>query len=447
MLRGEVLEQLGELLEGQLDTEDHRDVVSQVERVPAGPVRIVAVDGRERVVVRLAGGGEEVRQSFLAQHRRIVCRLVVSRIERPDPDGRYSPTEGTRMKTVLLTSHTLDARFGTELYVANVARGLADRGWQVAAWSLELGEVAEMMRANGIAVADRLDQLPRPDVIHGNAYFETLLAHLEYPEVPIFGLLHVDSWWLQYPPLVPALGAVGVVGDDCRRAAVEDLGVPESAVEWHPNFADTSRFFARDPLPEKPRRALVFSNYASDDSFVPTVRLACDELELRLDVVGARAQRVTTEPEHLLPTYDIVFAKGRAAIEAMVTGCAVVLCDYPGNGPMVSTENLDSLRRLNFGLQTLTEATNPQRILREVYRYNAADAARVSARMREEASMSAALDRLEATYAALLEGGEGVSQAGSWTDQLEALVARDSDCNRSPFFASGMVALTKRLAR
>ncbi len=350
------------------------------------------------------------------------------------------------MRTVLLTSHSLDARCGTELYVANVVSGLARRGWQVAAFSLDLGEVAEMMRGNGIAVSDRLDDRPRPDVIHGNAYFETLLAHLEHPDVPVFGLLHVGGWWLQYPPSVPALGAVGVVGDDCRRAAVEELGVPDAAIEWHPNFADTERFFARDPLPEKPRRALVFSNYASDDSFVPTVRLACDELDLRLDVVGARAQRVTTEPEHLLPTYDIVFAKGRAAIEAMVTGCAVVLCDYPGNGPMVSSENLDALRRLNFGLETLTERTNPQRILREVYRYDPTDATKVSARMRVEASMSAALDRLEGTYGALLEGKGSTGGSASWTDQLDALVARDSDCNRSPFFARGMMRLVKRLA-
>ncbi len=367
-----------------------------------------------------------------------------------DTGGSLDEADPT-MKTVLLTSHTLEARAGTELYVANVAGELASRGWRVAALSLTLGEVAEAMRSNGIEVSDRPEDLPRPDVIHGNSYFETLLAHLAWPESPIFGLIHVDGWWLQYPPLVPALRSVGVVGDDCRRAAVEDLGFSESEVDWHPNGADTMRFFARDPLPEKPRRALVFSNYADDDSFVPPVRLACQELDLRLDVVGSRCGRVTTEPEHLLPTYDIVFAKGRAAIEAMVTGCAVVLCDYPGSGPMVTTENLDSLRRLNFGPRTLTRRTNPQQITRAIFRYDAAEAARVSEHMRREASLAGAVDRLEATYASLMADasparGERAGDRVGWTDQLESLVALDSDGNRSPFFAAGMAALVKRLA-
>ena len=39
--------------------------------------------------------------------------------------------------------------------------------------------------------------------------------------------------------------------------------------------------------------------------------------------------------------YDIVFAKARAAIEAMAVGAAVIVCDFDGVGPMVSTENVD----------------------------------------------------------------------------------------------------------
>ena len=38
-------------------------------------------------------------------------------------------------------------------------------------------------------------------------------------------------------------------------------------------------------------------------------------------------------PEEALGSYDIVFAKARAAAEAVATGTAVVLCDVAGAGP------------------------------------------------------------------------------------------------------------------
>ena len=357
--------------------------------------------------------------------------------------------EESRMKTVLLTSHSLDERYGTELYVAGLAGELLSRGWRVGAHSLVLGTVAEQMRESGIAVSNRVEDLPRPDVIHGNSYFETLLAHLTYPDVPIFSLLHVDGWWLQFPPFVAALRRVGAVSDDCREAAVGQLGFEESAVGWFPNFADPERFRPRDPLPENPRRALIFSNYASDETFVPAIRLACQELNISVDTAGARSGRVTAEPERLLPRYDLVFAKGRAAIEAMVAGCAVVVCDFPGAGPMVREENLEALRRLNFGHRTMTRRLNPQQIIREVTHYDPEDAARVSQRMRDEASLGPAVDLLESTYEELIEGWpvSAPLDRPHWTEQLEALVAAETECNESPIFASAMVALAKKLDR
>jgi hypothetical protein len=352
------------------------------------------------------------------------------------------------MPTVLLTSHSLDERYGTELYVASVAAALRERGWTVGAFSLVLGDVAELMRSRGIAVSDRLEDLPAPDLIHGNCYFETLLAHLAHPGAPIFSLLHVENWWLQYPPFVPALRRVGAVGDDCREAAVGQLGFAAAEVEWHPNFADPERFKPRGPLPEKPRRALVFSNYASDDTFLPAVGVACQEMKIVHEVRGARSGQVTSEPEHLLGQYDLVFAKGRAAIEAMVTGCAVVLCDYAGVGPMVTVENLESLRRLNFGLRTLTRKLTAQQLVREIVHFDPVDAAAVTDAMRRQAALGAAIDRLEATYRDLLDSfpGSPPLDRPPWSEQLRELVASGSECNRTPVFAGAMAALVQRLA-
>ena len=59
----------------------------------------------------------------------------------------------------------------------------------------------------------------------------------------------------------------------------------------------------------------------------------------------------------MLGQYDIVFAKARCALEALAVGNAVVLCDTVGVGPMVTTGEVDRLRRLNFGVRALREAT------------------------------------------------------------------------------------------
>ena len=51
------------------------------------------------------------------------------------------------------------------------------------------------------------------------------------------------------------------------------------------------------------------------------------------------------QPERVLGRYDIVFAKAKAAMEAMAVGAAVVLCDFGGVGPMVTWADFDRLRR------------------------------------------------------------------------------------------------------
>jgi predicted RNase H-like nuclease (RuvC/YqgF family) len=76
----------------------------------------------------------------------------------------------------------------------------------------------------------------------------------------------------------------------------------------------------------------------------------------------------------------------------------VVLCDYRGLGQMVTSTDLDALRRLNLGYRTLRHPLVPDLILREIERYDARDAAEVSRRVREEASLEPALDRLVALY-------------------------------------------------
>jgi hypothetical protein len=172
---------------------------------------------------------------------------------------------------------------------------------------------------------------------------------------------------------------------------VSEWGVPADRVRVILNFVDTVRFVPRSPLPERPARALVFNNYAAQH--LQIVARACARLGISVDAAGASVGQVAREPERLLGQYDVVFAKARCAIEAMAAGTAVVVCDQAGMGPLVTSTNMEDLRRLNFGVRTLREPVSVDSLIREISRYDAADAALVSRRIRATASLDLALDR------------------------------------------------------
>ncbi len=119
-------------------------------------------------------------------------------------------------------------------------------------------------------------------------------------------------------------------------------------------------------------------------------------------MAGAGSGRALDRPEEVLPEFDLVFAKGRAALEALATGAAVVVCDAHGLGPMVTTSALARLRALNFGVRLLPRRIERAAVVEEVRRYDAQDAAAVSLRVREEADLETALSRIEAIYARAL---------------------------------------------
>jgi hypothetical protein len=119
---------------------------------------------------------------------------------------------------------------------------------------------------------------------------------------------------------------------------------------------------------------------------------------LSIDVIGSDAGNVATRPQDLLGQYDIVFAKARCALEAMAVGSAVVLCDIKGAGPMVTASELERLRRLNFGIRTLREKIDVEFLEHEIARYDPADAATVSQRIRDTAGREAAIDQILALY-------------------------------------------------
>ncbi|HSU84599.1 MAG TPA: glycosyltransferase, partial [Thermoanaerobaculia bacterium] len=251
---------------------------------------------------------------------------------------------------VLLTNRSLDQRAGSELYLFELATRLLARGHSPVAFSPRLGRVAAALREATIPVVDDLGAIGEPpDLIHGQHHTAAMTALLHFPDVPAVYVCHGWKPWDEIPPRFPRILRYVAVDYTTRERLVSEQGIPPERVEVVLNFVDLDRFRPRPPLPAKPRRALVFSNQASERTFLPAVREACERLGIALDVAGVASGDPVERPEELLPGYDLVFAKGRAALEGMAVGAAVVLCDQAGAGPLVSTGELDRLRPLNFG--------------------------------------------------------------------------------------------------
>jgi hypothetical protein len=304
---------------------------------------------------------------------------------------------------ILLTNRSLDERAGSELYLAELATRLLARGHSPIAFSPRLGRVAAALRAATIPVVDDLGALAEPpDLIHGQHHLAAMTAMLHFPRVP--GLFVCHGWlpWEETPPRFPRFLRYVAVDFTTRERLVSEGGIPPERVAVVLNFVDLDRFRPRPPLPPRPRRALVFSNQASEGTFLPAVREACARSGIALEVAGVAAENRVERPEALLPGFDLVFAKARAALEAMAVGAAVVLCDQAGAGPLVTSADFDRLRPLNFGIRTLRNPVTADFLARQIARYDAADAAEVSRRLRATAGIEEAVDRLLELYAEVL---------------------------------------------
>jgi hypothetical protein len=304
---------------------------------------------------------------------------------------------------ILLTNNTLDDRAGTELYVRDVATALLARGHSPIAYSTRLGAVAEDLRSATVPVVSRLDGLGEPpDLIHGQHHLETMTALLRFPGVPAAFFCHGWAPWEETPPSFPRIFRYVAVDDTCRDRLISESGVAPEDVEVILNFVDLERFRPRGPLPPRPRRALVFSNRASEATHLPPIREACARAGIDLQVAGASSGGPVARPESLLPTFDLVFAKARSALEALAVGVAVVVADAGGLGSLVTMQNVAGLRRSNFGVRALRRPLDSEAIAREIEGYEPGDAHRVSSWVRAEAGRDRAMDRIVALYGEVL---------------------------------------------
>jgi hypothetical protein len=347
-------------------------------------------------------------------------------------------------RRVLIATVGVKSASGTDLYTRDLALALLRRGWLPVVYATQLGPLADQLRRATIPVVDDIDAIgARPNVIHGHHVLETLTALAKFPDVPALFVCHDSMTWHSIAPRSRRIGAWVAVDRNCRDRMVFEHGIAEDAIRVLTNAVDLERFRRRGPLPAQPRRALVFSNAASEAGFAAPIRTACERRGIALDLVGESSGRMTRTPESVLPEYDLVFAKARCALEAAAAGAAVVVCDAAGLAGMMTTASLDALRQLNFGTRTLQRPITTESIGEEIDRYDAADADAVCDRIRSSASTDLLADQYIALYEELCAEPVLISPA----EQLEDVARTLSFVSHRVYQQLGGLPQASRLRR
>ena len=308
----------------------------------------------------------------------------------------------SRSLTILFTNIWLERHAGSEVVLRDLALGAQRRGNRPIVYTPTIGPFAQHLTRRGIAVVDDLRRIAEaPDVIHAHHVIPCGEAIIRFPGVPAIDVCHSFDHWVEAPAHFPQVTNYVAVDEACRDRLVHAHGIDPARIVTLYNAVDLTRIPPRPrPLPQRPRRAAVFSKAAAA---APAIRAACAALSIELATLGPQAGREIDDPERHLVEFDLVFASARAALEGLCCGCAVIACDGRGLAGMVTSENFAALRTKNFGLRSLVRPVTAQALIDEIGRYDCEDARVVGERARREADLDDLLDAFAKLYAEAIE--------------------------------------------
>jgi hypothetical protein len=304
---------------------------------------------------------------------------------------------------ILVSNERLDERAGSDLFVRDLARGLSRLGHFVFAYSSDLRQRERLLERDSVSVATDLENLPfRPDVIHARHHLDAMAAVMALPDVP--AIYHCSQpGRISTPPTHPRIYRYLAPSDTEAQRVAKVTGVSRASVDVVHNAVDTARFYRVRQPADRPRRALVYNvRQGPESDILSQIRAAVKPLNLELEVIGRYLGREVDDPENRLPNYDVVFAAGRSALEALACGCAVVVLDETGCGEMVCETNFERLRLANFAVPPgATYSAESIRI--EVEQYSTSSWAVLTESARCESDYMQYLKNIEKNYQAAIE--------------------------------------------
>src|SRR5947207_4065392 len=135
-----------------------------------------------------------------------------------------------------------------------------------------------------------------------------------YPHCPVIWMCHDSRNWWDQPPTARIHRYVAI--DRTRRDYLTRvMVVPDDRVDVLYNAVDLGRIPLRpSALPARPRRALAYTKTRGQ---IGVLRAACERAGMALATMGRGIGREIANPEDEIVHYDLVFATGRSAIDAL----------------------------------------------------------------------------------------------------------------------------------
>jgi acyl carrier protein len=204
--------------------------------------------------------------------------------------------------------------------------------------------------------------------------------------------------WASFPSPLPQVVLHVAVDAINADSLANEFGIPAERIRIVPNAVDLARIPARVlPLSNKPRHALIFVK--QNGPYVDALQRACAARGMTAEALGPGVGAVVADPLTAMAGADLVVGSARIAIEAAAAGAAVLVADHRGLAGLLTTTTFDRFRRHNFGRAVLTLPLEEELIGSEIDRYDADDAASVSAMVRGTASVADQISALEGIFA------------------------------------------------
>lgn len=300
---------------------------------------------------------------------------------------------------VLITNSRLDGPGGSQIFVRDLGLALCKLGHSVMAFCCDPGKRERMDEAGMIPTTADLRALPfRPDIIHAQHHLDAMAAIIALPGVPAVYHCH-GAVWREKAPRHPRIHHYLAMSRTLAERMVVESNIPPEDITTWLNTVDCSRFATvRHPSPV-PLKALFYNKiHRMGSHTLDVIREATSRLGIHLDFISHKFGNAIKRPEDVLPGYDIVFASGKSAIDAMACGCAVVVLGRTSCGELVVPANYERLRQVNFAIAVNSPPATVEKVTAELLRYAPDACSRVTTRLRQDADMDTCVATLEGIY-------------------------------------------------
>jgi len=327
---------------------------------------------------------------------------------------------------ILITQRKLVRWGGSEVFTIELVKALRGRGHEVVVFCPRPGDLAKIIHPSGAAVKSRLADIPwPPDIIHGQHHLQAVAALSYFADVPAIYYCHGWEPWVAKVPLHPRIRNYVMMCEWLVSPTATALDIPRDRIMAIPNFVNTERFSEVRSPPDRPRRALLFGEVWFNADELLRLERACFEAGMSLDKIGYPYGNPQERPEAFLQDYDLVFAIGRCAMEAIACGCAVITIVPKQGGELVTPENFDAWIFSNFSPVYGNSAVqiHAEWLKKELSKYSPESTAKVTARLRAEHELCGAVDKIEKIYLRTLDdyGSNKSDPAREFAPYLENL--------------------------